>query len=191
MVAWLEKKLLEVLGALKNIPRTGWVQRGVPPAIAETVASHIYEASVLCLEIGSELVQTGVVDRKGVYKAVMIALVHDISEGVVGDLNRFVSKELGELKEKIEEKAIISIGSKVIPHLYKEYSERLTTPSILAHICDKLSTYIQAKRYTALGFDVKEIAKTSAEEIRILARTLCRDSDRCVEVIENMLKNQH
>ena len=184
----MEKKILEVLGALKNIPRTGWVQRGVPQAIAETVASHVYEASVLCLEIGSDLVERGVIDGEEVYKAVMITLVHDISEGVVGDLNKFVSKELGELKEKIEEKAVVSIGSKAILPLYREYREGLTMPSILAHICDKLSTYIQAKRYIALGFDVKEIAETSAEEIRILVRTLCRDSDRCIEAVENTLK---
>ncbi|GAY24975.1 metal dependent phosphohydrolase [Desulfurococcaceae archaeon AG1] len=184
MVTLLGKTLSEVLGALKNIPRTGWVQRGIPPAIAETVASHVYEASVLCLEVGSELVYTGIVSEEEVSRAVMITLVHDIGEGIVGDLNRFVSEEIGELKEKIEEKAIAKIGSRAILPLYREYRERSSIPSMLAHICDKLSTYLQAERYSSLGFDVREIAETSLKEIRILARELCRGSDKCIEIIE-------
>ncbi|HWQ17673.1 MAG TPA: HD domain-containing protein [Sulfolobales archaeon] len=180
----MEKTLSEVLGALKNIPRTGWVQRGIPPAIAETVASHVYEASVLCLEVGSELTSTGIVSEGDVSRAVMITLVHDIGEGIVGDLNRFVSEEIGELKEKIEEKAIAKIGSRAILLLYREYREKTSVASTLAHICDKLSTYLQAKRYSSLGFDVKEIAETSLKEIRTLAGELCRGSDKCIEIIE-------
>lgn len=180
-------KLLEVLGALKNIPRTGWVQRGIPPAIAETVSSHSYEASVLCLEMGMRLVSANVISVGEAYRAAMIALVHDIGEGLVGDLNRFVSREIGDLKEKIEEKAVASIESEAILQLYKEYKERSTAPSLLAHICDKLSTYIQSRRYAALGFNLSEIAETSVDEIRSLAKRLCGGSDRCLEVIEGYL----
>lgn len=187
----MREKLIEVLGALKNIPRTGWVQRGVPPAIAETISSHLHEASVLCLELGTELASMGVISVEDAYKAVMITLIHDIGEGLTGDLNRFVSNEIGDLKERVEEKAIRSIGSSSIEQLYREYRERLTASSILAHMCDKLSTYIQAGRYTALGYNVEEIAETSLEEIRRLAGELCRDNERCASLIEGYIKGPH
>ncbi len=187
MVALLDRKLLEVLAALKNMPRTGWVQRGVPPAIAETVASHLLEASVLCLEIGVELASIGFMRSEDVYRAAAIALVHDVGEGLVGDLNKLVSREIGDLKDEIEEKAVRSIGSGEILSLYREYKEGSTLPSRLARICDKLSTYIQARRYAALGYGVEEIAETSLEEIRSMARDMCRDNHGCGKIIDSYI----
>lgn len=190
MVALLEKKLLEVLAALKNIPRTGWVQRGVPPAIAETVASHLHEASVLCLEIGVELASIGIIRAEEAYRAAMIALIHDVGEGLVGDLNRLISEEIGDLKEEIEERAVRSIGSSEILSLYREYKEKSSPSSKLAHMCDKLSTYIQARRYAALGYSVEEIAETSLEEIRKIASSLCNSSHVCERITKIYIDEQ-
>jgi Predicted hydrolases of HD superfamily len=71
-----------VVEALKNMPRTGWVQRGIPPALAEVVASHIYEASIICLEIGYRLAKLGIIGYDDAIRSAVITLVHDIGEGV-------------------------------------------------------------------------------------------------------------
>ncbi|MDT7889367.1 MAG: HD domain-containing protein [Desulfurococcales archaeon] len=176
------EKLLEVLEALKNMPRTGWVQRGVPPALAEVVASHIYEASIICLEIGYRLAGLSVIGYEDVMRSVAMVLVHDIGEGVIGDLNRYISKELGKIKEEIEERAVRAIGSETIYNLYKEYRNGDSKASRLAHICDRLSTYIQAKRYLALGYKVDEIAKSSIDEARNLLKDVCRGDIECLRI---------
>jgi len=175
--------LLRVLEALKNMPRTGWVQRGVPPAVAEVVASHIYEASIICLEIGYGLAELGVIGSDDTVRATMMALVHDIGEGVTGDLNRYMSRELGRVKEEIEEKAVGSIGSYMIYSLYREYKAGASKASKLAHLCDRLSTYIQAKRYMALGYSVEEIAKSTAEDIKTISQEICGDNPECLRKI--------
>ncbi|MEM1610483.1 MAG: HD domain-containing protein [Sulfolobales archaeon] len=177
------EKLLEVLEALKNIPRTGWVQRGVPPALAEVVASHIYEASIICLEIGYRLARLGIIGYDDAIRSVVITLVHDIGEGVMGDLNRYTSRELGDIKEEIEERAVKAIGSEAIYNLYREYRDGNSTASKLAHICDKLSTYIQAKRYMDLGYRVDEIAKSSINEVENLIGDICRGDNECRRIV--------
>ncbi len=177
------KKLFEVVEALKNMPRTGWVQRGIPPALAEVVASHIYEASIICLEIGYRLAKLGIIDYEDAIRSAAIALVHDIGEGVIGDLNRYTSEELGNVKEEIEEKAVRAIGSEVIYDLYKEYRKSNSKASKLAHICDKLSTYIQARRYLDLGYRVDEIARSSIDEVEDLLGDMCGDNDECRRII--------
>jgi len=175
--------LIRALEALKNTPRTGWVQRGVPPAVAEVIASHIYEASIICLEIGHRLAGLGVIGGDDAVRATMMALVHDIGEGVMGDLNRYMSRELGRAKEEIEERAVGSIGSEAIYSLYREYRAGVSKASKLAHLCDKLSTYIQAKRYMALGYRVEEIAESSAEEVETLSREICGEDQECLRRI--------
>jgi putative hydrolase of HD superfamily len=183
LVESLLEKLFEVLEALKNMPRTGWVQRGIPPALAEVVASHIYEASIICLEIGYRLAKLGIIGYDEAIRSAAITLVHDIGEGVIGDLNRYTSKELGDVKEEIEERAVRTIGSEVIYNLYKEYRSNSSKASKLAHICDKLSTYIQARRYMDLGYKVDEIARSSKNEVEDLLRDICGDNNECRRII--------
>ncbi|MGC9009479.1 MAG: hypothetical protein ACP5I7_02540 [Sulfolobales archaeon] len=68
---------MKVLEALKNSPRTGRVQRGVPPCIAETIASHMCEAALLCPVIGHELIRLRLIDEKTVLDSLAIIIVHD------------------------------------------------------------------------------------------------------------------
>jgi len=43
----------KTIGALKHLPRTGWVRRGVPNS--ETVAAHSWRVAVLILEFADEI----------------------------------------------------------------------------------------------------------------------------------------
>jgi len=64
---------------LKRVPRTGWVLRGV--ADAESVADHSYGVALISLVL-SELVDQPL-DKA---KLLTIALLHDLSESVTGDI---------------------------------------------------------------------------------------------------------
>lgn len=73
---------LEHVYALKSIPRSGWVQSGVPTSGVESIASHSYGMSLLILYLRKDLLAQGV----NVERALNMALIHDMAESIVGDL---------------------------------------------------------------------------------------------------------
>lgn len=66
------------VATLKLLPRTGWLQRGVPAA--ESVAKHIFGVTMLALFLSSMLPN---IDRAWLFA---IALIHDMAEALLGDL---------------------------------------------------------------------------------------------------------
>src|SRR5688572_9171808 len=74
---------------LKLLPRTGWLQRGVPNA--ESVAEHTFGVAALALLIGDTIVG---IDRG---KLLTIAMLHDMAEALLSDLpasaRRFIGAE--------------------------------------------------------------------------------------------------
>jgi Predicted hydrolases of HD superfamily len=85
-------RLERALEACKNLVRTGWMQRGVPPALGETVASHSFEAAVIAYLISEELKEIGV--NVNPEHATVIALFHDIGESVLGDLPKWATQRI-------------------------------------------------------------------------------------------------
>ena len=66
--------------------------------------------------------------------------------------------------------------------LFKEYKENNSVESKIAKISDRLSTLLQAYRYSRLGYDVKEIIESYEAELeRLLA-----DLPALREVIEDV-----
>jgi putative hydrolase of HD superfamily len=179
--------IMKVLVALKNSPRTGWVQRGVPPCIAETIASHMYEAALLCLVIGHELIRLRFTDEKTVLDSLAIIIVHDVPEAIAGDINKYVSGEIGELKKHIEIKTLEIIDSGIMTSIYKKYSEANSTESILARICDKLATYTQALRYFIKYYDVCDIISSSKKDLARLINMLCHE-DQCYNELNKLIE---
>jgi len=73
---------LEHVYELKSLPRSGWIQSGIPHAGVESIASHSYGMSLLILYLREQLQAEGV----NVERALNMALIHDIAESIVGDL---------------------------------------------------------------------------------------------------------
>jgi putative hydrolase of HD superfamily len=81
-------RFLHRAGRLKGVPRTGWLDRGVPAGEAESVADHTFRVVLLAwLAAGPGL------DRDRVLK---LALLHDLAEAVTGDLPPYDPDELSE-----------------------------------------------------------------------------------------------
>lgn len=152
--------------SLKNLARTGWMQRGVPPAVGETVAQHSFEASILALILASRLSSRGV--AVDVHRAAVLALVHDLGEAVLGDVPRWTTLRLMGDKERLELEAAKSLAGPLgIGDVVVEAVNSGTLESRVAKLAELLATALQAKRYVGAGFrGVEEIYVTSLEAVR-------------------------
>ena len=77
---------LRSIGHLKRVPRTGWLDRGVPEAATESVADHAFRVALLAWMVATvSAPDEG--DRPAIDPArvLLIALAHDLPEAVAGD----------------------------------------------------------------------------------------------------------
>ncbi|BFH73591.1 HD family hydrolase [Sulfurisphaera javensis] len=174
--------LERVIVGCKNLVRTGWMQRGIPPAMGETVSQHSWEAAVLAYFLAKKLKEKGI--EINPERASVIALFHDSAESIVGDLPKWTSDRINQ-KEDLEVEAFNELG--LDEELFQEYKEGKTLEGKIAKLCDRLSTYLQAKRYASLGYDVKEIIQTYEKEIEKFLRD--EKISLISEEINNLIKN--
>ena len=146
--------------ALGSLARSGWMMRGVPAPVAETVADHTVAAALLALEIAWEASRMGL--SVSPERAAAIALVHDVAEAWVGD----IPKPAGvEGKEEAELRAVES--SRLSPRtvsLYREFASRASLEARIARVAEKLATYTMALNYAARGYRVDDIIESSLSD---------------------------
>jgi putative hydrolase of HD superfamily len=65
---------------LKSTPRTGWIDRGVPPELTESVADHSFHTALLAWLVAAS---DPTLDRDRILK---LALIHDLPEAIIGDM---------------------------------------------------------------------------------------------------------
>jgi putative hydrolases of HD superfamily len=73
-------RFLHRIKLLKTSPRTGWIDRGVPPGEAESIADHSFRTAFLAWMAASAEPE---LDSDRVLK---LALVHDLAEAITGDI---------------------------------------------------------------------------------------------------------
>ena len=133
---------LIVVGKLKTIPRTGWVQSGVDEP--ESVADHSYRTALAAMVLSDSLgLDTG--------KVMRMALLHDLAEAETGDVTPMM-KQSNHLE--IENKAMRLILAGLDAPLrtlywdtWLEYQGKETQESILVHDADKIDMILQAYEY--------------------------------------------
>jgi len=135
-----------VLGNLKTLKRTGWVNHEIP--LPESVADHMYRMSMLSFMITDKQVNRD--------ELIKICLVHDLAEAKVGDITPYdgVSKEE---KRRLEETALrqilADIGQAAISEellsLWMAYEEGNSHTANVAKQLDKFEMIVQADEYEA------------------------------------------
>ena len=90
------------LQRLKNLDRTGWTLRGLPPR-TESVASHSFGVCVTAMFLADELAARGI--QLDVVRMMRIALLHDWSEARIGDMPRTATEYFGSQARKSAELA--------------------------------------------------------------------------------------
>jgi len=150
--------LPRMLEALESLARTGWMLRGVPPALAETVAVHSFKAAVIAYETAVKLKARGLAVSPE--KAALIALFHDVAESVIGDIAKTAG--IGEAKREAEARAVEALPlSAEARELVREYEED-SPEALVARAAELAATALEAERLERTGYPgVSEIRNSS------------------------------
>ncbi len=149
------------------LSRTGWLQSGVPPSIAENVAQHSFLVAILSYKLAYLLSEKGL--RVNPERAAVLGLIHDLPEGFTGDLPKFSSSLID--KDRLEKATLIHMDNDFIP-LINEFIEQNSLEAKVAKIADHLATAYIAREYIRKGFDVKEILESSLKTASKLIKGL-------------------
>ncbi|MGB1249438.1 MAG: HD domain-containing protein [Candidatus Promineifilaceae bacterium] len=132
---------------LKQMPRTGWLQRGVPQA--ENVAAHSYGVSLTALALIEAINQPFAVAR-----VLAMAVLHDLPESLTSDIPAPVKRFMGDkdAKTNMERLALLEITDDVSfggswRALWEEYAAEESAESKLVHDADKIDMFLQALTY--------------------------------------------
>ncbi|BAN90952.1 HD domain-containing protein [Aeropyrum camini] len=162
------KTLGDVLEALSSLSRTGWMLRGVPHQLAETVAEHLFAAAVIAGEMAWMARSQGLPVNPE--RAVAIALYHDMAESVIGDISRRAG--LSREKRDAEARAFAALPvSEEAKKLYREFEEASTLEARIARVAELLATFWRSCVYVRTGFRAGDIGRGSLEEAMALARS--------------------
>ncbi len=164
------KDVWDVVVSLSGLVRTGWMIRGVPPAVGETVATHSFSAALLALEISLKMSRKGMGVDVG--RCVMMALVHDLAEAVVGDIPKTASISKA-VKREAEFEAFKRLGlDPFFFELFEEFERGESVEARVARLAENLATYLRAEYYRRLGYRVDDIYVNMGRVVRELARDL-------------------
>ncbi len=171
--------MTELVVTLDNIPRVGWVQRGVPLTCAETVARHTLLTSLIGLVL-CKLYRKYCKDTVDCEKVLTMCLIHDLPEANIGNIAGHVRKlidlrriEINELEQELQD--LDTDVKNSLGMTYLEYRSENTTESIITVLSDKLATLSMAMYY--LEHDrskTRELARFYINKIReILLKIKC------------------
>jgi len=132
------------LDPLADLPRTGWLLRGVRPC--ETIAEHSFGVALVAMLLVDELRREGeTVDGERVLR---MALVHDAPEARTGDVPMPVKG--GALESAIHDLELELARQVLTTEAFASYAEAEAAESLEARIvkaADKLQMMIKASVY--------------------------------------------
>lgn len=132
----------------KELPRQGFIAMGFKRAEADSVAAHSWTTAILAYLLAVELKKEGV--RVDPEKTLKMALFHDVSETIVGDVGTFVKGMAKGAFAPIEEEGLKWLVADIpnkeeIISLVKEYMDRKSTEARICKAADNLDALAQAK----------------------------------------------
>ncbi len=145
-VAWRE-----VESRLRSKIRTGWIKRGIPYEIAESVLEHSQKVRQAALAYASAHPEIN-----GQYAGKM-ALIHDVGEAVAPDFTpeaKISTLEKFDIEKNAWEQIVQNVGPLAIDlmKLWLEFEAGESPESRLVKQLDKLDAGVQALRYEKLGY---------------------------------------
>ncbi len=157
---------------LKRLYRQGWLKRGVPAELCESVAEHSFGTALLALLILGK-------GREGLdgQRAALLALVHEMGESYAGDITPVdgVSKER---KRELERDSILRAleghpDADWFLALWEEFEEGGSPEARFVRELDRLEMGLQAALHDAEGHpgmpEFFESARRSVREPRLRA----------------------
>lgn len=157
---------LHTVEHLKLEKRTGWHKKGIPFEKTESIADHMYRMAIMVC-----LVQDESIDK---FKAVKMALVHDMAEALVGDItpscgvseeekNRRETEAMQFIRDTLEDNPF---GVEA-QELWLEYAADTTKESQFVKDIDKTELYVQVVEYeNKFGINFQNWLSRSRPKIR-------------------------
>lgn len=149
--------LMEEVGKLKLLPRTGWLMRGLRNV--ESIADHCYRVSLLAMVFADCLNEEGMGMAVNVETVMRIALLHDIAESQIGDIphpaTRYIPEDIKEKGERAAVQDMVSAFGKLgerYTELWQSFEDASTLEARIVRVADKLEMMIQAFEYEAVGY---------------------------------------
>ena len=180
-----EKELNEItdflyeVGMLQHTPRSGFQFLG---SGGQTVAEHLHRASIIAFILG--ILQK----VENPHRVATMAMLHDISEARISDLNYVHQKYTERLEDKAHADIVASLPKEIgqeINALITEYETRETIESKLVKDADNLEWIMSLKEQCDIGNQrAKEwlpsaIARLKTDSGKLLAEIIVRtESDR-------------
>jgi putative hydrolase of HD superfamily len=142
---------------LKRLYRQGWLKRGLPEGLCESVAEHSFGTALLALLLAGERGDGGSCGPVDATRAALLALVHEMGESYAGDITP-VDGVSREDKEKLERAAILRAldghpDSDWFLSLWEEFEEGATPEARFVRQLDRLEMGLQAALQEAEGFE--------------------------------------
>jgi putative hydrolase of HD superfamily len=137
------------IATLKLLPRTGWLQRGVPNP--ESVAEHTFGVATLALLIG------GTIDGLDRGKLLAIAMLHDLAEALLSDLPASAKRFIGAAHKHAAERSALEEMLARLPNrdeylaLWDEYAHGCSREARLVKGIDRVEMLAQALSYERAG----------------------------------------
>jgi putative hydrolase of HD superfamily len=137
------------IAALKLLPRTGWLQRGI--SNPESVAEHTFGVAMLALLIGDTI------DGLDRGKLLAIAMLHDMAEALMSDLpasaKRFIGADLKHAAERSALEEMLAQQPKRAEYLalWDEYARGCSREARLVKGIDRIEMLAQALGYERAG----------------------------------------
>lgn len=153
---------------LKDVPRIGWVQRGVPLTIVENVATHVLLVIAFSLLIAEEVAKKRKINKE---KVLIIALLHDVEESKINDIPKFLKEKLSY--EDVRKEILRDTFKDLPKDLAKKYLGYLLEDSIekkIVEAADNLAMLYVAKIYKKNYPGVKEIEEFALKKLEELAK---------------------
>lgn len=170
-------------GRLKRIPRTGWLLRGVSLGDVESVAEHTLRTAAISMILAHLLCSRGI--KVDVLKVVEMAILHDLAEAMILDVNRDVSRRIGserkEYMERIAEDILLEELPEDLKGMYRKTLDELhrgeSLEARIVRTSDRLETIMQAVEYSykyaaavleVFYQDINEVEDFSLDELKEL-----------------------
>lgn len=150
-------EFLRIVGRLKKLPRTGWVEARIRDP--ESVADHSFRTSILAMVLSD-------LEGLNTEKVIRMALLHDVAEAETGDLTPEAKAGMGGEYVRREEEAFRSILDRLPEHLaegylslVKEYRSASTPEARAVSEADMAEMLLQALEYENEGGDPSSLRR--------------------------------
>jgi len=140
---------------LKRLYRQGWLKRGLPEPLCESVAEHSFGTALLVLLVAGRSGDAGEIGRVDAGHAALLALAHELGESYAGDITP-VDGVSREDKRALELEAIERAldghpDREWFLSLWEEFEECSTPEARFVRQLDRLEMGLQAALQDAEG----------------------------------------